>query len=81
MAQIKRLGFGLQAIILLAWENDYMTSADIAGRIRCEPTALGLIGRLCSLKPTLLSAWCQVRNAICESWRSQEKIRGRKRLF
>lgn len=40
MAQIKRFGYGLQALMLLAAENKPMTSTEIAGAINCEPTAL-----------------------------------------
>ncbi|WP_010491753.1 Rrf2 family transcriptional regulator [Paenibacillus elgii] len=40
MAQIKRFGFGLQALIVLALTSEQRSSAEIAEEIRCEPTAL-----------------------------------------
>ena len=40
MAQIKRFGFGLQALIALASQPDQWSSGEIAEHLRCEPTAL-----------------------------------------
>lgn len=40
MAQLKRFGFGVQALIVLASGSELRSSADIADQIRCEPTAL-----------------------------------------
>ncbi|MCL6459424.1 MAG: Rrf2 family transcriptional regulator [Gorillibacterium sp.] len=40
MAQLKRFGFGLQALIALASQPDQWSSAEIAEHIHCEPTAL-----------------------------------------
>ncbi|TBL81082.1 Rrf2 family transcriptional regulator [Paenibacillus thalictri] len=40
MAQLKRFGFGLQALIVLAANSEQCSSAEIAEQIRCEPTAL-----------------------------------------
>jgi Rrf2 family protein len=40
MAQIKRLGFGIQALIALASQPDQWSSGEIAEHLRCEPTAL-----------------------------------------
>ncbi|WP_027092276.1 Rrf2 family transcriptional regulator [Cohnella thermotolerans] len=40
MAQLKRFGFGLQALIVLATNAELRSSAEIAEQIRCEPTAL-----------------------------------------
>lgn len=40
MAQLKRFGFGLQALIVLATNAEFRSSAEIAEQIRCEPTAL-----------------------------------------
>lgn len=40
MAQLKRFGLGLQALIVLATEEDLRSSAELAARIQCEPTAL-----------------------------------------
>lgn len=40
MAQLKRFGFGLQALIVLAAHSEQCSSAEIAEQIRCEPTAL-----------------------------------------
>ncbi|QHW34063.1 Rrf2 family transcriptional regulator [Paenibacillus rhizovicinus] len=40
MAQLKRFGLGLQALIVLATNDDLRSSAEIAEQIRCEPTAL-----------------------------------------
>lgn len=40
MAQLKRFGFGVQALIVLARSPELRSSAEIAEQIRCEPTAL-----------------------------------------
>jgi len=40
MAQLKRFGFGVQALIVLARSAELRSSAEIAEQIRCEPTAL-----------------------------------------
>lgn len=40
MAQIKRFGFGLQALLALASQPDQWSSGEIAEHLRCEPTAL-----------------------------------------
>lgn len=40
MAQVKRFGYGLQALILLAMDREQVSSAEMAGKISCEPTAL-----------------------------------------
>ncbi|NBD25811.1 RrF2 family transcriptional regulator [Paenibacillus glycinis] len=40
MAQLKRFGLGLQALIVLAANDDLRSSAEIAEQIQCEPTAL-----------------------------------------
>lgn len=40
MAQLKRFGFGVQALIVLARSSEQRSSAEIAEQIRCEPTAL-----------------------------------------
>lgn len=40
MAQLKRFGFGLQALVVLASSTQQCSSAEIAQQIRCEPTAL-----------------------------------------
>ncbi|WP_127493629.1 Rrf2 family transcriptional regulator [Paenibacillus glycanilyticus] len=40
MAQLKRFGFGVQALIVLASQTELLTSSEIAERIHCEPTAL-----------------------------------------
>ncbi|MFC4808915.1 Rrf2 family transcriptional regulator [Paenibacillus sp. GCM10023250] len=40
MAQLKRFGFGLQALIVLATNDELCTSSEIAEQIQCEPTAL-----------------------------------------
>lgn len=40
MAQIKRFGYGLQALLVLASDSEQITSAEIAKRIHLEPTAL-----------------------------------------
>jgi len=40
MAQLKRFGFGVQALIVLASSTDLCSSTEIAEQIRCEPTAL-----------------------------------------
>jgi Rrf2 family protein len=40
MAQLKRFGFGLQALIVLANNSEQYTSAQISEYILCEPTAL-----------------------------------------
>ncbi|OPA73385.1 transcriptional regulator [Paenibacillus selenitireducens] len=40
MAQLKRFGFGVQALIVLASNSEQCSSAEIANQIRCEPTAL-----------------------------------------
>ncbi|BCG59466.1 Rrf2 family transcriptional regulator [Paenibacillus sp. URB8-2] len=40
MAQVKRFGYGLQALIILASQEEQYSSAEMAGQIRCEPTAL-----------------------------------------
>ncbi|MGG1518527.1 Rrf2 family transcriptional regulator [Paenibacillus oryzisoli] len=41
MAQLKRFGFGLQALIVLAIHPDeQLSSSEMADQIRCEPTAL-----------------------------------------
>ena len=40
MAQLKRFGFGLQALIAMASRPDQWSSAELADQIRCEPTAL-----------------------------------------
>ncbi|MFD0710513.1 Rrf2 family transcriptional regulator [Paenibacillus sp. GCM10027626] len=41
MAQLKRFGFGLQALIVLASNSEEQySSAEIAEQIRCEPTSL-----------------------------------------
>jgi Rrf2 family protein len=40
MAQLKRFGFGLQALIALASNSNQWSSVEIAHHIRCEPTAL-----------------------------------------
>ncbi|MBY9079214.1 Rrf2 family transcriptional regulator [Paenibacillus sp. HN-1] len=40
MAQVKRFGYGLQALILLATYRKWVSSIEMADRISCEPTAL-----------------------------------------
>ncbi|SDM79352.1 transcriptional regulator, BadM/Rrf2 family [Paenibacillus sp. yr247] len=40
MARLKRFGFGLQALIVLAMNSEQCSSTEIADQIRCEPTAL-----------------------------------------
>ncbi|QWU13976.1 transcriptional regulator, BadM/Rrf2 family [Paenibacillus sophorae] len=40
MAQVKRFGYGLQALIILASVEEQYSSAEMAEQIRCEPTAL-----------------------------------------
>lgn len=40
MAQLKRFGFGLQALIVLAHHTELCTSVQIAEAIQCESTAL-----------------------------------------
>jgi len=40
MAELKRFGFGLQAIIVLASHAGQCSSEEIARHIHCEPTAL-----------------------------------------
>lgn len=40
MAQLKRFGFAVQAIIVLASNAEQRSSTAIADQIRCEPTAL-----------------------------------------
>ena len=40
MAELKRFGFGLQALIVLASAVGQYSSAEIAEHIHCEPTAL-----------------------------------------
>lgn len=40
MAQVKRFGYGLQALILLASEREQASSSEMAHKISCEPTAL-----------------------------------------
>lgn len=40
MAQIKRFGFGVQALIVLASDSEQRSSTEIAEHIHCEPTAL-----------------------------------------
>lgn len=40
MAQVKRLGYGLQALKLLAEQNRHMNSSELATALHCEPTAL-----------------------------------------
>ncbi|WP_219838056.1 Rrf2 family transcriptional regulator [Paenibacillus sp. R14(2021)] len=40
MAQLKRFGWGLQALIVLASNANQCSSAEIAEQIQCEPTAL-----------------------------------------
>ncbi|QHT62164.1 Rrf2 family transcriptional regulator [Paenibacillus lycopersici] len=40
MAQLKRFGLGLQALIVLATSEEQRSSAEIAVQVQCEPTAL-----------------------------------------
>ena len=40
MAELKRFGFGLQALIVLATRSGQYSSNEIASYIHCEPTAL-----------------------------------------
>jgi Rrf2 family protein len=40
MAQLKRFGFGLQALIAMASDSNQWSSVEIADHIHCEPTAL-----------------------------------------
>ncbi|WP_379127013.1 Rrf2 family transcriptional regulator [Paenibacillus sp. sgz500958] len=40
MAAIKRFGFGVQALIILASNTGQCSSEEIASHINCEPTAL-----------------------------------------
>src|SRR5262245_34356714 len=40
MAQLKRFGLGLQALIVLATSEELCSSAEIAEQMQCEPTAL-----------------------------------------
>ncbi|WP_410511070.1 Rrf2 family transcriptional regulator [Paenibacillus sp. BR2-3] len=40
MAELKRFGFGLQALIILASHAEQCSSEEIAEHIHCEPTAL-----------------------------------------
>jgi len=40
LAQLKRFGFGLQALIVLASDTEQCSSAEIADRIQGEPTQL-----------------------------------------
>jgi Rrf2 family protein len=40
MATLKRFGFGVQALIVLASQSELLTSNEIAEQIHCEPTAL-----------------------------------------
>ncbi|WP_284237113.1 Rrf2 family transcriptional regulator [Paenibacillus glycanilyticus] len=40
MAQLKRFGFGVQALIVLASHTELLTSVEMAELIHCEPTAL-----------------------------------------
>ncbi|MEK3671103.1 MULTISPECIES: RrF2 family transcriptional regulator [unclassified Paenibacillus] len=40
MAELKRFGYGLQALVVLASAKEQYSSREIAEQIRCEPTAL-----------------------------------------
>ncbi|KHL95128.1 TrmB family transcriptional regulator [Paenibacillus sp. IHB B 3415] len=40
MAELKRFGYGLQALVVLASSKEQYSSREIAEQIRCEPTAL-----------------------------------------
>ena len=40
MAQLIRFGLGVQALVVLASQSNQWSSAEIAERIHCEPTAL-----------------------------------------
>ncbi|NOU77657.1 Rrf2 family transcriptional regulator [Paenibacillus sp. LMG 31459] len=40
MAELKRFGYGLQALVVLASTAGQYSSVEIAEQIRCEPTAL-----------------------------------------
>lgn len=40
MAELKRFGYGLQALVVLASSREQYSSREIAEQIRCEPTAL-----------------------------------------
>lgn len=40
MAELKRFGYGLQALVVLATVPGQYSSAEIAEQIHCEPTAL-----------------------------------------
>ncbi|ANS74811.1 TrmB family transcriptional regulator [Paenibacillus yonginensis] len=72
MAQVKRLGFGLQALRLLAKENRFMTSSEIAEVLGCEPTALRKV--MAQLAESKLLEVRQGRMGGYKLFRSPEQI-------
>src|SRR4051812_6524510 len=72
MAQLKRFGLGLQALIVLATNDELRSSAEIADQIQCEPTALRKI--LAQLGDAGLIEVRQGRSGGYELTRSPEAI-------
>jgi Rrf2 family protein len=72
MAQLKRFGLGLQALIVLATNDDICSSAEISEQIQCEPTSLRKI--LAQLGDAGIIEVRQGRSGGYELTRSPEEI-------